>query len=66
MSEYKVSFYFSTGRSIDVTTGCQPDDLTDFMNKMTNSNYQSFMSDNNNATIINMANVSYAIIEKIN
>ena len=66
MSEYKIEFCFSTGRPVTVTTSGQPDDLTEFMNKLSSSGYQSYMSDNKHATIINMNNVLYAVVEKVN
>ena len=66
MSDYKIELYFSIGMPITVTTGGQPDDLTEFINKLSSTSYQSFMSDNKHATIINMNNVLYAVVEKVN
>ena len=65
MSSYKVTFYFPNTERIEITTANQPDELSEFIVKMASTNYQSFMADNNRASMINMENVLYAVVEKI-
>lgn len=65
MSTYEVKFTLSNGQTITVMTNGQPDDISEFLTKMTKTSYQSFVNDSDTATAVNIANVLYFEAKKV-
>lgn len=65
MSTYEIKFTLSNGQTITVMTNGQPDDISEFLTKMTKTSYQSFVNDSDAATAVNLTNVLYFEAKKV-
>ena len=65
MANYKVEGTLVNGAPFKVDTKDQPDNITDFMNKMLKADWNTYMNSDGSVTAIHMPLVSSIIVTKI-